>query len=85
MTKSNRKGEIMLHIKSENGDVEIKSMDGTEKRIIGDLGAAAHKTLLLIANNSKSKEEVFLKYGLLVRELVDYLEETVRRVEEIEG
>lgn len=51
----------MLHIKSENGDVEIKSMDGTEKRIIGDLGAAAHKTLLLIANNSKSKEEVFLK------------------------
>ena len=73
----------MLHIKSENGIVEIFDMEGTEKRIVSDIGATAHKALLLIANNSKSKEEVFLKYGILVRELVDYLEETVKRVEEI--
>ena len=73
----------MLHIKSENGIVEIFDMEGTEKRIVSDIGETAHKALLLIANNSKSKEEVFLKYGILVRELVDYLEETVKRVEEI--
>ena len=73
----------MLHIKSEDGIVEIFDMEGTEKRIGSDIGATAHKALLLIANNSKSKEEVFLKYGILVRELVDYLEETVKRVEEI--
>ena len=52
----------MLHIKSENGIVEIFDMEGTEKRIVSDIGATAHKALLLIANNSKSKEEVFLKY-----------------------
>lgn len=73
----------MLNIKSENGTVDILQMDGTEKRIVADIGAAAHKTLLLIANNSKSKEGVFIKYGALVRELVDYLEETVKRVDEL--
>lgn len=46
----------MLNIKSENGIVDILQMNGTEKRIVADIGAAAHKTLLLIANNSKSKE-----------------------------
>lgn len=73
----------MIHLKSENGVVEIFDMEGAEKRIVADTGAAAHKVLLLIANNSKSKEEVCMKYGILVRELVDYLEETVRRVDEI--
>lgn len=75
----------MLHVKSENGEVEIYSMEGTEKRIVADIGASAHKTLLMIANNNKSKEEVFLKYGMLVRELADYLEETVKRIEEIDS
>lgn len=75
----------MLNIKSENGTVDILQMDGTEKRIVADIGAATHKTLLRIANNSKSKEEVFIKYGALVRELVDYLEETVKRVDELES
>ncbi len=75
----------MLKVESHDGNVEIYKLEGTEERIVSDLGAAAHKTLLLIANNSKSTEEVYLKYGILVRELVDYLEETVRRVEEIGG
>lgn len=73
----------MLNLKSCDGTVDIYEMERTEERIVSDLGAAAHKTLLLIANDSKSKEEVFIKYGMLVRELVDYLEETVQRVDEI--
>lgn len=75
----------MLNLKSHDGTVDIYEMEGTEECIVGDLGAAAHKTLLLIANDSKSAEEVFIKYGMLVRNLVDYLEETVRRVDEIGG
>ena len=73
----------MLSVKSENGNVDILEIKGTESKIVSDIGAVAHKTLLLIANDSKSKEEVFIKYGLLVRELVDYLEETVKRVDEL--
>lgn len=75
----------MLKIESNEGTVDIYEMEGTEERIIGDLGAATHKTLLLIANDSKSADEVFLKYGILVRQLVDYLEETVKRVDELGG
>lgn len=76
----------MLEIKSSNGTVDILQMDGTETRIIADIGAVAHKTLLLIANNNaKSAEEVYVRYGILARELVEYIEETVRRVDEIGG
>lgn len=75
----------MLNLKSYDGTVDIYEMEGTSERIVSDLGAAAHKTLLLMANNSKSAEEVFIKYGTLVRELVDYLEETIRKVDEIDG
>lgn len=76
----------MLEIKSSDGTVDILQMDGTEKRIVADIGAAAHKTLLLIANNNaKSAEEVYVRYGILARELVEYIEETVRRVDEIGG
>lgn len=40
--------------------------------------------MLLIANDgAKSAEEVYLKYGMLVRELVDYMEITVQRVNEM--
>lgn len=56
----------------------------TEKRIVSDIGEIAHKTMLLIANDgAKSAEEVYLKYGMLVRELVDYMEITVQRVNEM--
>ena len=75
----------MIKVKSNDGTVDILEMKGTEKRIVNDVGAAAHKTLLLIANNRKTKEEVFIKYGILVRKLVDYLEETVKRIDEIGG
>lgn len=75
----------MIKVKSKDGKVDILEMRGTEKSIVADIGAAAQKILLLIANNSNSKEEVFLKYGILVRKLVDYLEETVKRVDEIGG
>ena len=74
----------MLKVESDNGNVDILKMKGTEKRIIADVGATAHKTLLLLANNSKSKEEVFMKYGIFVRELVGYMEETVKRIDEIQ-
>ena len=75
----------MIKVKSNDGIVDILEMRGTEKSIVNDVGAAAHKTLLLIANNSKTEEEVFIKYGILVRKLVDYLEETVKRIDEIGG
>lgn len=59
-------------------------MEGTEKRLISDIGSIAHKTMLLIANSgSKSADEVYLKYGMLARELVDYIEMTVQRVNEM--
>lgn len=73
----------MLNLKSHDGTVDIYEMEGTSERIVSDLGAATHKTLLLIANDSKSKEEVFIKYGTLVRELVDYLKETVRKIDDV--
>lgn len=64
--------------------MEIRKMEGTEKRIVSDIGEIAHKTMLLIANDgAKSAEEVYLKYGMLVRELVDYMEITVQRVNEM--
>lgn len=64
--------------------MKIKKMEGAEKRLVSDIGAIAHKTMLLIANDgAKSAEEVYLKYGMLARELVDYMEMTVQRVNEI--
>lgn len=54
-------------------------MEGTENRLIYDIGAIAHKIMLLIANDgAKSADEVYLKYGILARELVDYIEVTVQ-------
>ena len=74
----------MLNVEAQDGSVKIKKMEGTEKRIVSDIGAIAHKTMLLIANDgAKSAEEVYLKYGMLARELVDYMEMTVQRVNEI--
>lgn len=73
----------MLHIKSENGNVDIFEMDGTEKSIIADIGATAHKTLLTLANQeAKTEEEVFIRYGALARQLVDYIDITVNLVDE---
>lgn len=74
----------MVKVESNNGEVNLLEIEGTEKRIIGDIGALAHKILLTLANTgAKSKEELFLKYGILARQLVNYIEETVKRVEEI--
>lgn len=74
----------MLEVKSNSGTVDILQMDGTEDRLVGDIGAAAHKTLLLIANDhAKSAEEVYVRYGVLARKLVDYIEETVNRIDEL--
>lgn len=76
----------MLEIKSNNGTVDITKMDGTEKCIVSDIGAAAHKVLLLMANQeAKTAEEVYVRYGALSRQLVDYIEVTVKRVDEIGG
>lgn len=74
----------MLKIKSVNGKVDILEMDGTGERIVSDIGAAAHKTLLLIANQeAKSKEEVYIKYGILARQLVDYIDISVNKIDEL--
>lgn len=74
----------MLHTKSENGNVDIIKMDGTEKRIIMDVGAIAHKTLLTMANKgANTAEEVFMRYGALARQLIDFIDTTVERVDEI--
>ena len=74
----------MLHTKSENGNVDIIEMDGTEESIVVDVGATAHKTLLTMANRgAKTAEEVFVRYGELARNLVDYIETTVKRIDEI--
>ena len=74
----------MLNVKSNKGIVEVHEMDGTEKEVVGNIGAIAHKVMLLIANQgAKSKEEVFFKYGLLARQLVEYIETTVNRIDEL--
>ena len=40
--------------------------------------------MLLIANDgAKSADEVYIKYGMLARELVDYIENTVHRIDEL--
>lgn len=80
-----RKEKDMLVVGADHGNVNIISMIGTNKSIVQDLGAIAHKTLLTLANNNTSKEEVCFRYGLLARELVDYMEYTVHRVDEIGG
>lgn len=74
----------MIEIRSNDGTVDIMQMKGTEKRIVFDLGAAVHKVMLLVANNdAKSAEEVFIKYGTLARELTEYIEMTVKRIDEL--
>lgn len=74
----------MLSVEAQDGSVEIRKMEGTEKRLVSDIGSIAHKTMLLIANDgAKSADEVYLKYGTLARALVDYIETTVQRVNEM--
>lgn len=74
----------MLSVETKDGQVSITKMEGTENRLIYDIGAIAHKTMLLIANDgAKSAGEVYLKYGILARELVNYIEVTVHRVNEL--
>ena len=74
----------MLNVKSNDGTVEIHEMYGTEKTLIENIGAIAHKVMLLIANQgAKSKEQVFFKYGILARQLVEYIETTVKRIDEV--
>lgn len=74
----------MLEIKSVDGNVDVFAMEGTEERIVSDVGAVAHKVLLLIANSgAKSAEEVYIRYGALARQLVDYIDTTVNRIDEL--
>lgn len=74
----------MIEIKSNNGVVDIMQMEGTEERIVSDIGAGAHKLMLLVANDSaKSADEVYIKYGMLARQLVNYIETTVNRIDEL--
>lgn len=74
----------MLSVESKDGQVSIKRMEGTEDRLVSDIGVIAHKTMLLIANDgAKSADEVHLKYGILAKELVDYIETTVHRIDEL--
>lgn len=75
----------MLKVQSNNGKVDIFGMDGTVDELISNLGSTAHKVMLLMANDgSKSKEEVYFKYGLFAKQLVDYISTTVQRIDEIE-
>lgn len=74
----------MLNVKSNAGVVEVHEMSGDEKTLISNIGAIAHKVMLLIANQgAKSKEQVFFKYGCLARQLVEYIEITVKRIDEV--
>lgn len=74
----------MLEVKSKNGNADILIMDGSDKEIIGDIGAITQKVLLTIANSGAvSPEEVFMRYGILARQLVDYIDTTVKRVDEL--
>lgn len=59
---------MMLEVKATDGQVDITQMEGTENRLISDIGTIAHKAMLLIANDgAKSADEVHLKYGILAR------------------
>ena len=76
----------MVEVKSYNGTVDIMRMDGTQEEIVCDIGAAAHKILILVANDhAKSAQEVYIRYGVLARQLVDYIDKTVERIEELGG
>lgn len=76
----------MLNVDAKDGSVKIRKMKGTEKRLVADIGSIAHKTMLLIANDgAESADEVYLKYSVLARELVNYIETTVQRVNEIQN
>jgi hypothetical protein len=78
--------EKMLNVDAKDGSVKIRRMEGTEKRLVADIGSIAHKTMLLIANDgAESADEVYLKYGTLAHELVNYIETTVQRVNEIQN
>ena len=73
----------MLNTIANNGEVKIYELEGTEKEIIGDLGATCLKTLLHLANDgSTSKEEVLLKYGKLARELVQFIDNTIEKIDD---
>ena len=77
--------KIMIKAKSKDGEVEIYDLKGSEDRIVCDIGVLIHKILLLTANaGAKTKEEVYVRYGFLVRKVVDYLEITVKRIDEME-
>lgn len=68
----------MLEVKSNDGVVEIHAMEGTQDSVICDLGAACVKTVLLVANDgAKSKDEVLIRNGMLMRQLVEYLDRSI--------
>ncbi len=74
----------MFKIQSNNGEVNVYEMDGTVNELISNLGSAAHKVMLLMANDgAKSREEVYFKYGLFAKQLVDYISTTVQRIDEM--
>ena len=75
----------MLNVKSNDGSVRVTEMAGTEDLVIADLGAIANYVMLSMANaGAKFKDEVCLHYGCLARKLVDYIELSVRRIDEID-
>jgi len=74
----------MLEVKSKDGIVEVHEMNGKEEIVVYDIGAIAHKVMMLIANKgAKTKEEFYLKYEILARKLVDYIETTIKRIDEL--
>lgn len=76
----------MVEVISDQGIVEIHQLDGEEKIIVADIGAIANKVLLLAANEgSKSKEEVYVRYGVLARQLVNYIDKTVNDIDKLGG
>lgn len=75
----------MIKISSSGGDVDILEMEGSVNEIIADLGATVHLVMTLIANTgAKSATDVYIKYGLLARQLTSYIEQTVNHIDEIE-
>ena len=77
----------MIRAKSDNGNVEVYEIQGSIDKVICDIGALAVKVLLIMANaGAKSKGDVYIKYGLLARKLVDYIDHSVEQVDDsLEG
>lgn len=63
----------MLEVRATDGQVDITQMEGTEKRLVNDIGTIAHKAMLLIANDG-AKSLLYVRKATLVNLEMELME-----------